>query len=157
VKRNPVYLFYKVMSQNASNMPGDPGDKHYKCYHGNRKVLTITHAMKSSLDGLINHLKSHFPSMFQLYCILKDQAELPTAEEVAVASGKQVLDTTSEAEYLKKLEEASVDIRKAFAAQAAQAAGPWDQETFERLLMEWIIACDQPFNEVEKPEFVKLM
>jgi hypothetical protein len=23
--------------------------------------------------------------------------------------------------------------------------------------MEWIVACDQPFNEVEKPEFVSML
>jgi hypothetical protein len=35
--------------------------------------------------------------------------------------------------------------------------GPWDQEKFERLLTEWIVACDQPFDEVEKPEFIAMM
>jgi hypothetical protein len=35
--------------------------------------------------------------------------------------------------------------------------GPWDQAKFERLLTEWIVACDQPFDEVEEEEFVKLM
>lgn len=35
--------------------------------------------------------------------------------------------------------------------------GPWDQAKFERLLTEWIVACDQPFDEVEKEEFIKLM
>lgn len=35
--------------------------------------------------------------------------------------------------------------------------GPWDQDKFERLLTEWVVACDQPFDEVEKPEFVNLM
>ncbi len=60
--------------------------------------------------------------MFRLYCILKDRVEQPTAQEIAVASGKQALDPTSEAEYIKKLEVASVNIRKSFAAQAAQAA-----------------------------------
>ena len=35
--------------------------------------------------------------------------------------------------------------------------GPWDQDEFERLLTEWIVACDQPFDEVEKPEFISLM
>lgn len=35
--------------------------------------------------------------------------------------------------------------------------GPWDQEKFEQLLTEWIIACDQPFDEVEKPEFITMM
>jgi hypothetical protein len=35
--------------------------------------------------------------------------------------------------------------------------GAWDQEKFERLLIEWVVACDQPFDEVERPEFVTLM
>ena len=35
--------------------------------------------------------------------------------------------------------------------------GPWDQDEFERLLTEWVVACDQPFDEVEKPEFISLM
>ena len=35
--------------------------------------------------------------------------------------------------------------------------GPWDQAKFERLLTEWIVACDQPFDEVKEEEFVKLM
>ena len=35
--------------------------------------------------------------------------------------------------------------------------GEFDQATFDRLLTEWIVACDQPFDEVEKPEFIALM
>ena len=35
--------------------------------------------------------------------------------------------------------------------------GNWDQEKFERLLTEWIIACDQPFDEVDKPELRSLL
>ena len=31
------------------------------------------------------------------------------------------------------------------------------QEKFEQVLMEWVIACDQPFEEVERPEFVVMM
>ena len=51
-KRNPIYLFYAVVTMNAEGLPGKkPGDKHYQCYHGNRKVLTITRAMRSSLNG----------------------------------------------------------------------------------------------------------
>ena len=50
-KRNPIYLFYEIVSKNAEGQVGKPCDKHYKCYHGNRKVLTITRAMRSSLNG----------------------------------------------------------------------------------------------------------
>ena len=35
--------------------------------------------------------------------------------------------------------------------------GPWNQEKFERLLTEWIVECDQPFEEVERPEFIAMM
>jgi hypothetical protein len=35
--------------------------------------------------------------------------------------------------------------------------GPWDQAKFEHLLTEWIVACDQPFDEVGKEEFIKLI
>lgn len=34
---------------------------------------------------------------------------------------------------------------------------PWDPKEFERLLVEWIVACDQPFEEVERPEFIALL
>lgn len=33
----------------------------------------------------------------------------------------------------------------------------WDQEKFETLLAEWLVACDQPFDSVEKPEFRDLL
>jgi hypothetical protein len=33
----------------------------------------------------------------------------------------------------------------------------WDQEKFEQLLTEWMVACDQPFEEVEQPEFRRLL
>lgn len=35
--------------------------------------------------------------------------------------------------------------------------GPWDQGKFERLLVEWLVACDQPFQEVERPELRRLL
>ena len=50
-KWNPVYLFYEPVSQNASGQTGDPGDKHYKYYHGNCKILTVTKLMMSNLNG----------------------------------------------------------------------------------------------------------
>jgi hypothetical protein len=35
--------------------------------------------------------------------------------------------------------------------------GEWDQAKFESLLSEWIVATDQPFDAVEKPEFRTLL
>jgi hypothetical protein len=114
--------------------------------------------------------------MYQLYCILKDRDVPPTPDEIAIASGKKRLDGKTEAEYFKKLERASENIKKAFEEQQARGAvckhhpfnnlrlmiwriqqGPWDQEKFEQILTEWIVACDQPFEEVEKQEFVTMM
>jgi len=34
---------------------------------------------------------------------------------------------------------------------------PWDQSKFEQLLTEWIVASDQPFDEVEDPFLVRLL
>jgi len=34
---------------------------------------------------------------------------------------------------------------------------PWDQKGFEVLLLAWMITCDQPFEEVEHPEFKALL
>jgi hypothetical protein len=49
---NPIYLFYEVVSQNASDQLGDPGDKHYHCHHGNHKILMATKVRKSNLNVL---------------------------------------------------------------------------------------------------------
>ena len=115
--------------------------------------------------------------MYRLYCVLKDREMPPTVHEIAYASAKRKLDGNTEAEYIKKLESTSENIKKAFEDQQARAGvrenhlfiylrlirhsmiqqGPWNQEKFEQLLTEWIIACDQPFDEVEKPEFITML
>jgi len=33
----------------------------------------------------------------------------------------------------------------------------WDQEKFEWLLAEWMVMCDQPFSEVDKPLFQRVL
>ena len=48
---NPIYIFYEVVYQNTSGQPGDPGDKHYCCCHGNHKIPMVTKLMKSNLNG----------------------------------------------------------------------------------------------------------
>lgn len=55
-KRNPVYYFYEEIDVNKDGESGEPGDHHYKCYHGNRKVFTITKAMNSSLNGMFEYV-----------------------------------------------------------------------------------------------------
>jgi hypothetical protein len=71
---------------------------------------------------LVNNLRVHVKPMYQLYCILKDQDKPPTPDEIAIASGKKQLDGHTEAEYLKKLEKSSENIKRAFEDQQARAA-----------------------------------
>jgi hypothetical protein len=70
---------------------------------------------------LINNLRVHLRPMHRLYCILKDREEPPTPDEIAIAAGKKKLDGNTEAEYIKKLESASENIKKAFEDQQARA------------------------------------
>ena len=60
--------------------------------------------------------------MYNLYCILKDHDQPPTPDEIAIASGKKLLDGCTKAEYLKRLETSSENIKKAFEDQKARAA-----------------------------------
>jgi hypothetical protein len=137
--------------------------------------------MRSNLNGvqhkfclLLIFLSSRFLSTTSVYtsslCInsLKDRDDPSTPEEIDIASSKKQLDERTEVEYLKKLEKASENIKKAFEDQQARAAVNDsllsmcashslinnDQEKFRQYLTEWIITCDQPFNEVE---FITMM
>ncbi|KAG1905525.1 uncharacterized protein F5891DRAFT_944069, partial [Suillus fuscotomentosus] len=141
-KCNPIYYFYKHVEVNSDGQAGDVGDKHYKSYLGNRKVLTITHVMESSLNGLIGHLKTHFPPMYRLYLLLKSHGTPPTDDKLKIAWGEKVLNAI-------QLEQASVNIVDAFNKQVTKAFGDWNQAKFEELLAQWLVACDQPFEEVE--------
>ncbi|EDR02414.1 uncharacterized protein LACBIDRAFT_309763 [Laccaria bicolor S238N-H82] len=50
VKKNPIYWFFKVVSSNAEGSVGNPGDKHYWCYHSSHKIIMITKGMNSNLN-----------------------------------------------------------------------------------------------------------
>ncbi|KAJ7833665.1 hypothetical protein B0H13DRAFT_1914471 [Mycena leptocephala] len=65
--KNLIYLFFEPVDMGANGTVGSPGNRHYKCFHGARKVLTITRAMKSSLNGLQSHLRTKFPIMHRFY------------------------------------------------------------------------------------------
>ncbi|KAJ6576373.1 hypothetical protein B0H10DRAFT_1963450 [Mycena sp. CBHHK59/15] len=47
--RNPIYLFFESVSQNSVGYAGSPGDKHYRCFHGNREIITISKASNSNV------------------------------------------------------------------------------------------------------------
>ncbi|KAG2047310.1 hypothetical protein BDR06DRAFT_897711, partial [Suillus hirtellus] len=128
---------------NSNGQAGDVSDKHYKCYFGNHKVLTITCMMKSSLNGILLFLiHTHFPPMYQLYLLLKSHGTPPTDNELKIAWGEKVLNAI-------QLKQASVNIVDAFNKQVTKAFGDWNQAKFEELLTQWLMACDQPFEEVK--------
>ena len=120
MKQSPIYLFYEIVVNGPDGTPGDDRDIHYHCLHGAHKICIIKWSMRSNLNGmafyvayrncnlwfLTNPLLSsgehHIKSMYQLYCILKNHEELPTPDEITIASGKRKLDGHTKAEYLKK-------------------------------------------------------
>ncbi|KAG6808228.1 hypothetical protein H0H92_004970, partial [Tricholoma furcatifolium] len=67
------------------------------------------------------------------------------------------LSSAVQALYLQEIEKKAAGIKEAFARQQEAAKEPWDQRKFEELLVQWIVACDQPFDEVEKPEFLDMI
>ncbi|KAJ7907502.1 hypothetical protein B0H13DRAFT_1879547 [Mycena leptocephala] len=52
--RNQIYLFFDVVEKNSEGSTGKPGDKHYKCRHGNGRIITITKAMRHNV-GVVRH------------------------------------------------------------------------------------------------------
>lgn len=104
------------------------------------------------LSGLIGHIKTHFPPMYRLYLILKSCGTPPTEDKLKMAQGEKVLDSAAAA-YVTQLEQTSANLVNAFSKQVNKAFGDWDQDKFEDLLTKWLVACDQPFDEVKKPEF----
>lgn len=74
------------------------------------------------LLGLVNHLRVHFPAMYRLYLVLKEQSEEPDHDDTAIAQGKKPLDPAKASEYLQQLKKASANITQMFAQQGQCAA-----------------------------------
>ena len=70
---------------------------------------------------LVNNLRINVKPMYRLYCLLEEQEEPPTLDDIAIASGRKKLDADTEAKYLKKFENVSGNIRKTFEDQRARA------------------------------------
>ncbi|KAI9511489.1 hypothetical protein F5148DRAFT_1146813 [Russula earlei] len=112
---------------------------------GNVKRSPVYLFYKVVSKGSYGSLGEDGNPMYQLYCILKNHDKPPVPNEITITSGKQQLNGQVEAEYMRNLEKSSENIKKAF------------EDQFEQLLTEWVVACDQPFDKVEKPEFINLM
>ncbi|KIJ43943.1 hypothetical protein M422DRAFT_47480 [Sphaerobolus stellatus SS14] len=104
-KRPPIYSFYEVTPNNNHGQPGSLGDKHYRCYHGMQKILTVTKKMKGSQTGLIGHLQTYFPAMFHLYSEFKAHLDrLPTVQELQITANIIPLDSKTTTDYIQALE-----------------------------------------------------
>ncbi|KAJ7825783.1 hypothetical protein B0H13DRAFT_1918506 [Mycena leptocephala] len=119
--RNVIYEFYEHVDLNKYGVPGDDGDKHYKCLHGASKIITVKRSQKHSVNGLVGHLLRRVPPMHRLYEILKRRSESPTQEELDIAAGKNHLDSAAASAYLGKLETASNSILAAFRKQTGES------------------------------------
>ncbi|KIJ52915.1 hypothetical protein M422DRAFT_43145 [Sphaerobolus stellatus SS14] len=105
VKKPAIYHFFEQVPNNTEGCPGEHGDKHYRCYHGKHKILTITRKMKGSQNGLIGHLRTHFPAMNRLYEELKSRKDSPPMVlELQMAAGQIPLDSPEAVAYIKGLE-----------------------------------------------------
>jgi hypothetical protein len=56
----PNIFFFEEHAVNGDGKPGGVGDKHYRSYHGHRKIFTITKAMNHSLNGKFLKFYSQF-------------------------------------------------------------------------------------------------
>ncbi|KAJ7440564.1 hypothetical protein B0H11DRAFT_1669251, partial [Mycena galericulata] len=108
--------------------------------------------------GLTTHLRKEFPVMYRLYWALYTRKdEPPTQHEIQLARGDVPIDSEAAKAYLGKLESATANIIKSLENQAKKARGDFSQDVFNTLLAEYLVACDQPFDTVDKPEFIRLM
>ncbi|KAJ3533021.1 hypothetical protein NMY22_g7505 [Coprinellus aureogranulatus] len=151
--RSPIYLFFEEVATDSSGNKTE-GTRYYKCYHGQRRTLAITKKMKSNTKHMVEHLRTSFKTMHQLFVDLQDRKAPATAAEVALASATEDRDDPAVIEVLRRLKNRDQTINAAFQAQTETA---WDQTKFEKLLVEWVAACDQPLDEVDKPEFRELL
>ncbi|KAK0240409.1 hypothetical protein EDD85DRAFT_950239 [Armillaria nabsnona] len=140
-KHNPIYYIYKKVTHGADGTQG-----------GGRGVMV------GYEEQLKHNLKPASVPMHRFYLILKARLDtnpqaIVSEEEIELATGRKVLNPSQATEYIKKLEVAAENIVHTFKKQAADAAGPWDQEKLKQLLAEWIVTCDQLFEEVDHKEF----
>jgi|ERR1700678_1358196 hypothetical protein len=73
------------------------------------------------LSAMIGHIRTNFKAMHDLFLVMKSR-DIPTADEILMASGKKPFEDSIQAEYLKLIEEQASGIKDAFAKQQAKAA-----------------------------------
>ena len=46
---NPIHYFFEQVNYGVDGSVGNIGDKNFRCYHGNQKIITLTKSMKYNL------------------------------------------------------------------------------------------------------------
>ncbi|HEV7737246.1 MAG TPA: hypothetical protein VGO47_07755 [Chlamydiales bacterium] len=111
--------------------------------------------------------------MHALFESLKARTTPITTEEIQVAANALPMDSPVIKKVLGSLKRNEGPLMMMFEKQlpkevsvhpatprqltSCQTCKEFDPKEFERLLLRWIVACDQPFDEVEKPEFRALI
>ncbi|KAG6855421.1 hypothetical protein H0H87_003108, partial [Tephrocybe sp. NHM501043] len=104
----------------------------------------------------MNYLKANVPVMYHLYDNLQNCEAPPSSEEIEIAAGHKELSLHQATTYVANLKKMA-NIIEALQKQTALANGVFEQEKFKELLAQWIVLCDQPFDEVDKPAFCTLL
>lgn len=122
-KTNPIYLFFEeVDAPQSTSKDADSRDKHYKCYHGARKIITLKHSSRGNLSSeftpdlvlnvvphgrltkaLHNHIKTTFPLHYKLFELLRDRDSPPTQEEISYANATREFKGDLAQEFIKTL------------------------------------------------------
>ncbi|KDR70576.1 hypothetical protein GALMADRAFT_144480 [Galerina marginata CBS 339.88] len=67
IRRNAIYHFYEDWPVNSDGNAGNVGDKHYRCYHGNHKIFTISKAGNYNVHTMVGHIRTNFKAIHELF------------------------------------------------------------------------------------------
>ncbi|KAJ7321009.1 hypothetical protein DFH08DRAFT_970311 [Mycena albidolilacea] len=115
--RSPIYLLYELVAQDADGSQLE-GARYYKCYLGNRTIISITAGSNYNTKSSLN---KNFKGHFRLYEVLTRRDGLPTADGLALINGTQAMDAATAIKYAQQADQLSQNIKSIFQKQATEA------------------------------------
>ncbi|KAJ8515596.1 hypothetical protein ONZ45_g6994 [Pleurotus djamor] len=154
--RAPIYLFFEEVASPMDH-PFPKGERHYICYHDPaRKELKVTAAMKHSTTGLVAHLRK-FPIMYRFFEVLRSRKSPPDANDIEIAVNRKPMSAELLSDFVRTQEQHVATLDELFKQQRDKDKPKFNQDVFDKLLAEWMVSCDQPFTEVDRPELRALI
>ncbi|KAH8921898.1 hypothetical protein BT69DRAFT_1298354 [Atractiella rhizophila] len=161
-KRNPVWLFYTVISKSEAHPDVQnghiAGTTYVKCNH-----CRWTHRITKSSNGKLTHLEDHltgsprhFKKTGRFFKLLRKKYE----DKVAITEDerKMAMNHTPILEEDAKRSGKQLDIIEQLQGMAARFGDQaFDQTKFDQLLVDFFVATDQPFQLAEDPHFRDLL